>query len=83
MTRQTTMRRRRASRAASLLYVAGFTCRDLGEALGVSEVTVAQYLRGHRTVPARLPDALKQLVGADDARRILAAIPKPDTRPAA
>lgn len=58
------------------LAAAGSSARDVAEAAGVSQSYVSQALAGVRPVSVGINDALIACVGEQDARGILALIPR-------
>ena len=70
------------SPAALALAGAGTTQAQLAELAGCSVMAVSRYLAGHRSMPDTFTEALSELVGPEDAGRILAVIPQPEAVPA-
>lgn len=61
--------------AVLALAVAGSSTITLADALGVTPAAASHYLRGLRRPHPQLADALRLLVGDDQARNVLALIP--------
>ena len=65
-----------ASAALRALHDAGATADDVAPLIPATPSTVCMWLRGAGRAPAKLIDALEQLLGADPAATVIAAIPK-------
>jgi hypothetical protein len=64
------------SPATVILGAAGGRQVDVALALGCSQSVVSHVLCGARPVPDRLAEVLAGIVGAAEAERVLAAIPR-------
>jgi predicted transcriptional regulator len=79
--RQASRRQRLLAHPATLaLAAAGSSTNDLADALGVTQSMASRYLSGRVGTPERLPETLRELIGADAARNVLALIPERDSQ---
>ncbi|MCW3048005.1 MAG: hypothetical protein JWO74_2289 [Solirubrobacterales bacterium] len=66
--------------ATMALAAAGSSSVDVAAVLGVTSAAVSSYFAGINRPHPDLPEALRELVGADAARNVLALIPERDAQ---
>lgn len=64
-----------AGPATLALLTAGCSVTDLAERVRLSRPSVSNYLLGRRPMPGHVAEAIVDLIGEDEARRVLALIP--------